>query len=94
MRIDVSKSKYHPRAGVRDDFTADEIDHLEIILRRARFLEQKIRDNGGLSDESGSGGAAFAVWECKALVWALKELEYLPEQDREVSRNTNRGARR
>jgi hypothetical protein len=41
------------------------------LLRRLRFLEQQVRETGGLADGNASGGAAFAEWEIEALEWVL-----------------------
>lgn len=77
MRIDATKSNYHEDTGARADYSKQEIRRMRLLLRRLRFLETKIRDQGGLSDGGGSGGSAFAEWEADALEWALDELGFL-----------------
>lgn len=94
MKIDPDQSRYHERPDARNEYSETEIKRLRLILRRLRFLEHQVRVNGGLANGGGSGGAAFADWEMDALAWLLKEVEYLPDQDKsirpQVSRNTHR----
>jgi hypothetical protein len=48
-----------------------------LLLRRLRFLEQQIRETGGLENGGESGGAAFAEWEVEALEWILADIGFL-----------------
>lgn len=75
MRIDVEKSKYHPREDVEKDFDREEIKHLKIVLRRLRYLEQKLREGGDLLD--GNGSAVFDDLEVQGLAFTLTEIGYL-----------------
>jgi len=77
MKIDMSKTVYHEAESAASDFDRREIKHLRLLLRRLRFLEQQVREQGGLSEPSASGGAAFAEWEMDALEWILDEVEFL-----------------
>lgn len=76
-RIDVDNSRYHERDDLNigpsksDDFTRAEILKARYMLRRLRFLETQIRENGGLKSGSSSGGAAHAEWEVDGLEWLL-----------------------
>lgn len=81
MKVDVKNSKYREIPRVESEFSAEEIRHLRLLLRRLRFLETQIAASGGLSAASASGGAAFAEWEEAALGWTLTEIGYLQEQD-------------
>lgn len=80
MRIDTSKSRFHEAPTAADDFDRLELRRLRLLLRRLRFLEQQIRDNGGLADAT-SGGAAFAEWEVEALEWVLYDMGFLQERE-------------
>lgn len=71
MRVDPDKSIYHEDASATDEFSRAELKRARLLLRRLRFLEAQIRDNGGLSNGGSSGGAAFAEWEVEALEWVL-----------------------
>lgn len=71
MRVDASLSAYHEAEGATTEFNKAELRRARLLLRRLRFLEAQIRENGGLDSTSGSGGAAFAEWEVEALEWAL-----------------------
>lgn len=77
MRVDVSQSVYHEDAGAREEFDRKELKRCRYLLRRLRFLEQQVRETGGI--ESGAGGAMHAEWEVEALEWALTELGFLAE---------------
>jgi hypothetical protein len=79
MKVDVSKSRYHEEPGVTNDFNRRELRRLRLLLRRLRFLEQQVRESGGLAAGTGSGGAAFAEWEIEALEWVLVEIGFLQE---------------
>lgn len=81
MKIDVSQSQYQESSTVRDDFNRDEIRRCRLLLRRLRFLEQQVRENGGINNTSGNGGAAFAEWEVEALEWILTDIGFLREQE-------------
>lgn len=82
MRTDTSKSKYHEHSMAVTDFDRVELRRLRLLLRRLRFLEQQIRDNGGIADAA-SGGAAFAEWEVEALEWVLDDMGFLQEREGE-----------
>lgn len=71
MKVDASKSAYHEAADATEEFNRVELRRCRLLLRRLRFLEAQIRDNGGLDNGSASGGAAFAEWEVEALEWIL-----------------------
>lgn len=97
MRVDASKSAYHESMGARDEFNRQELRRARLLLRRLRFLEQQVRESGGLSNGGASGGAAFAEWEIEALEWVLGPdgIEFLArnEADR-VPVTTETGAAR
>jgi len=80
-KIDVSKSRYHEAPGAKDDFNRSEMRSLRLLLRRLRFLEQQVRESGGLADGRASGGAAFAEWEVEALEWILTDVGFLAESE-------------
>ena len=80
MKVDVSKSAYHEAPEATKDFNRQELKSLRLLLRRLRFLEAQVEQNGGLGNGAGSGGAAFAEWEVDALEWVLTEVGYLPEK--------------
>lgn len=75
MRIDVSKSRYHPVKEAEVIFDRTEIKHLKIVLRRLRYLEQKLRDGGDPLD--GDGSAMFDDLEMRGHVFTLTEIGYL-----------------
>jgi hypothetical protein len=77
MKVDVSKSRYHEAASARTEFDRVELRRARLLLRRLRFLEARITENGGLASSGGSGGAAFAEWEVEALEWILDEVGFL-----------------
>jgi hypothetical protein len=79
MRVDASQSAYQEAATARDDFNSMELKRLRLLLRRLRFLEVQVRENGGLGSASGNGGAAFAEWEVDALEWILRDVGFLPD---------------
>lgn len=79
MKVDASKSTYHEAAGTREEFTPRELRRLRLLLRRLRFLEAQVQQNGGLGSASGSGGAAFAEWEVDALEYVLTEIGFLAD---------------
>jgi hypothetical protein len=80
MRTRPAASIYQEDATAREEFNSDELRHLRTLLRRLRFLEKKVNENGGLSDQSGAGGSAYAEWESSALAWALTEIGFLETQ--------------
>lgn len=86
MKVDVSLSLYHEDPTAREDFDRQEMRRCRLLLRRLRFLEQQVRETGGMANGQGSGGAAFAEWEVEALEWVLTEVGFLAEP-RSVSRN-------
>lgn len=71
MKVDVDKSIYHEAADASDEFNRTELRRARLLLRRLRFLEQQIRESGGMGSGSANGGAAFAEWEVEALEWVL-----------------------
>lgn len=79
MKIDPSQSTFHESPLAVNEFNRRELKHLRLMLRRLRFLEKSVRDNGGLRDGGTSGGAAFAEWEMDALEWLLIEVGFLDE---------------
>lgn len=81
MKVDVSRSVFHEAPSAKHDFNKRELKNLRLVLRRLRFLEAQVRENGGLAGGSGSGGAAFAEWEVEALEWILTEVGFLPEEE-------------
>lgn len=81
MRVDPDKSEFHEDPQARDDFTAEELRHCRLLLRRLRFLETQVKENGGHEAIDASGGAMFAVWESAALEWALTELDFLIKRE-------------
>lgn len=89
MRVDVSQSVYHEADGVAAEFTRPELRRARYMLRRLRFLEQQVRQTGGVTNPSGKGGAVHAEWEMEALEWLLTEVGFLSEE-REIRASTNR----
>ncbi len=71
MKVDASKSAYHEAPDASNEFSGPELRRARLLLRRLRFLEKQVRENGGLSNGNGGGGAAFAEWEVEALEWVL-----------------------
>lgn len=84
MKVDVSKSRYHEDPAAKEDYNRKELRRLRLLLRRLRFLEQQVRESGGLSDGGANGGAAFAEWEVEALEFALTELGFLAKPKTEA----------
>ena len=93
MRVDVSKSVYHEAPEAREEFNKRELRSARLLLRRLRFLEQQVRETGGMANGGGSGGAAFAEWEVEALEWVLGPdgINFLAEKAEPA---TTTGARR
>jgi hypothetical protein len=81
MRVDVQQSAFHEAPEARNEFTKAELRRLRLLLRRLRFLEQQVRETGGLENGNGSGGAAFAEWEVEALEWVLTDIGFLSERN-------------
>lgn len=77
MKIDPSQSRFHEHPGAVQEFNTTELRKLRLLLRRLRFLETKVRENGGLANSSGSGGSAFAEWEADALEWILLDVGFI-----------------
>lgn len=87
MKVDADQSVYHEADTAVDEFDRDEIAHLRYMLRRLRFLEAQVRETGGRA--SGRGGGIHAELEVQALEWLLKEVGYLPEQNRDLAVSGN-----
>jgi hypothetical protein len=83
MRVDVSQSQFHEAPTARQDFTKPELKRCRLLLRRLRFLEAQVRENGGLAAGDASGGAAFAEWEVEALEWILTDVGFLQDEHKE-----------
>ena len=81
MKIDVSQSVYHEDERTVGDYTKVEVRRLRFLLRRLRFLETQVRENGGLQNGGDSGGSAFAEWEMEALEWLLDDIGFLKPRD-------------
>lgn len=75
MRVDVEDSRYHEADTARGEFQTEELDNLRYLLRRLRFLETRLRRDGG--PDAASGGALHAQREMDALSWALTEIGFL-----------------
>lgn len=69
MKVDVDQSAYREVDDVTTEFSTAELRRARLLLRRLRFLEDKVRENQASGDTS--SGAMFAVWEVEALEWAL-----------------------
>jgi hypothetical protein len=80
MKVDKERSAYHEADDVRDEFNAQELRRLRLILRRLRFLESQVRKNGGLASDG--GGGAWTEWEIEALEWVLTEVGFLRQEAR------------
>lgn len=78
MRVDTSESVYVEHPQVAQDYSLSELRHMRFLMRRLQFLEAQVREADELA-----GGAIFAEKEVAALEWLLKEVGYLPEQNRE-----------
>lgn len=76
MKIDLSKSKYRERDSAKEEFDLAEVKHLRTVLRRLRYLEQKIREAGGL-DGAPESSLIFDGLEVEGLEFALTELGFL-----------------
>ncbi len=87
MRVDASQSRYHESDSAPDEFNRKELRRLRLLLRRLRFLEKQIRDQGGLADGGASGGSAFTEWEAEALEWILAEVGFLPDVEDDETDN-------
>lgn len=70
-RIDVENSRYHENDSAKEEFTRPELLRCRYMLRRLRFLETQIAQNGGLRDGSANGGAVHAELEVEGLEWLL-----------------------
>lgn len=77
MKIDMDKTVYHEADDVDTNFTRAELRSARLLLRRLRFLEQQLREQGGLKDGASSGGAFWAEAEIEALEWVLDEMDFL-----------------
>lgn len=80
MRVEASQSEYQEAADAVTEFNRMELKRCRLLLRRLRYLERKVKESGGLTNPSGSGGAAFVEWEVEALEWVLTEVGYLQER--------------
>lgn len=87
MKVDTSKTIYHEHPSARDDFNRKELRSLRLLLRRLRFLEANVAKNGGLANDSGNGGGAFAEWEIDALEYVLLDMGFLDEDRIKASRS-------
>lgn len=77
MKVDTSLSAYSEAPRDRGTFARAEVKHCRMLLRRLHFLENKVRQNGGLGSTDADGGAAFAEWEMEALEWALTDIGFI-----------------
>lgn len=77
MKVDKSLSMYSEIPEPRKEFDRQEVKHCRMLLRRLQFLEQKIRESGGMVNGGTDGGAAFTEWESEALEWALTDIGFL-----------------
>lgn len=77
MKVDERVSRYKEHETAVNEFSVPELKHARFLLRRLRFLEEKIAERGGLADPSSSGAALFAEVETDALIWVLEEIGYL-----------------
>lgn len=77
MKVDPDLSVYHEADEAPAEFSQAEIEKLRLLLRRLRFLEKQVRENGGLT---GGGGSAWAELEMHATAWILDEVGYLRER--------------
>lgn len=77
MKIDMSQTVYHEADDVDANFTRTELRSARLLLRRLRFLEQQVRESGGLKNGAASGGAFWAEAEVEALEWVLDEMGFL-----------------
>lgn len=77
MKVDVSQSIYEETSSAVNEFDRTEIRHLRYLLRRLRYLEQQVRERGGMADDTASGGAAHAEMEIGALEWLLDDVGFL-----------------
>jgi hypothetical protein len=77
MKVDVANSAYRESPEAKNEFNRKELRRCRLLLRRLRFLEQQIRETGGLENGGESGGAAFAEWEVEALEWILADIGFL-----------------
>jgi hypothetical protein len=87
VRVDPELSVYHEAHDAEAEFDREEIVHLRYLLRRLRFLETQVRTTGGRA--SGRAGGIHAELEVEALEWLLKEVGYLPEQNRNLAVSGN-----
>lgn len=71
MNPDQDLSRYREVSDASKDFDRIERRRLRLILRRLQFLEQKVREEGGLANPRANGGAAYTEWEIEALEWIL-----------------------
>lgn len=83
MRVDKSQSVYQEAITAKADFDRLELRRCRTLLRRLRFLEMQIRENGGIAAQDGNSGSAFTEWEAEALEWILTDVGFIDE----VSRN-------
>lgn len=84
MKVDEAMSRYVEAPDTNAEFNRMERKRLRLILRRLRFLEHKVRTDGGLANPDSNGGAGYTEWEIEALEWILLEvgfLEVLPSDD-------------
>lgn len=79
MRVDASLSEYHEANDAEQEFSRTELRLGRVLLRRLRFLEAQIREQGGLRNGNASGGGLHAEMELDALEWALHEIGFLAD---------------
>ncbi len=80
MRVDPNKSRYQEDRQARTEFSRPEMRRLRYLLRRLRFLEAKVEENGGM-DSADSSGGAHAEWEMEALEWILTDVGFLETRE-------------
>lgn len=80
-RIDTHLSQYKEAPDVRTEFDRSELRRLRFLMRRLQYLEQQIRERGGMAAPDATGGGAFAEMEVEALEYVLTEVGYLQERE-------------
>lgn len=80
MRPNVKDSRYREDPSAGEEFDRTELRRLRYLLRRLRFLETKIANEGGMTAPDSTGGGAHAEWELEALEYVLTEVGFLQER--------------